>query len=511
MARFPVYRAVLGVLVLVPMLAIASCSEAHEALAPTPDADAAADTSTPTSREPDVDAGGPDATPDAPDVEGDLERDYCTPSMALVCSRAQTCGCGTLLPGGALDVAACTKRLSETCMAAWGALVAAGAKIDEAAAAACVAKLDQATPACGEPSGAVVFAACAPFAIDPADIGEDCKTPYCAGGSGRCVKGKCTAAGGAGTECQDEYRCASGFVCSPVKGTCVPQGTAGTTCDVTQECAPPLACLGGSCKALGAAGAPCKDASECGVGLVCTADRCAAPPTACAHASDCGQGASCGGPRTCVARLGAGGACAEDRDCEPSLFCDDVGRTCTTRPAQGEPCAKGTICAAGLGCNAESGTCLPLPGDGEPCAAGEPFCADNLGCNDFVCGPLPAEGAPCTVDYRCADGLACDFARDGSTCIAPRAAGEPCASDRSCAAGLHCGAAGTCEPKRPAGAACTSSAECTGICAPDESGGLSCRAAPAMGDPCLVGDDCPVTLRCAAQTKTCIAQVCSAL
>lgn len=510
MVRMPVFRS-LGALVLLSVLAIASCSDAHEDPSATPDA--GADATTPPYEEPTGDAGSPDATPDAPpETEGDLERDYCTPSAALICSRAQACGCGTLVPGGALDLAACSARVSAKCMAAWGQFVTAGAKIDKAAATACVAKLDAATPACGAPSGTVVFASCAPFAIDPAKMGEACKTPYCADGSGRCVAGKCTAAGRQGIECQDEFRCASGFVCSPVEGTCVPQGTVGTACEVTEECAPPLACLGGSCAALGALGAACTEGGECAVGLVCDAGSCAAPPPTCAQASDCGQGQSCGGARTCVARLGAGGACVEDRDCEPALFCDDGTRACTARPAQGEPCARGTVCAPGLGCDADNGTCLPLPGDGQPCAAADPFCAGNLGCSaDFVCGALPALGAPCTIDSRCGDGLACDFGKDGSVCIVPRVAGEPCSSDRSCGAGLHCGGAGVCEADRPVGAACASSAECAGSCGPDKSGGLSCRPAPAADDPCLVGDDCPDALRCAAQATHCIAQACQAL
>lgn len=511
MSRMPVSRSLLGALVAVPLLAIASCSDAHEELAPAPDA--GSDATTPADDGATTDAGNPDATPDAPaNTEGDLERDYCTPSAALICSRAQTCGCGSLVPGGALDLAACTARVSAKCMAAWGPFVTAGATIDKAAATACIGKLDALTPACGAPSGTVVFAACAPFAIDPAKMGETCKTPYCAGGSGRCVAGKCTAAGRQGTACQDEYRCASGFVCSPAGGTCVPQGAAGTTCTVTEECAPPLACLGGSCKALGAVGAACAEASECAVGLVCTGGSCAAPPATCTRTSECGQGQSCGGPRTCVARLGAGGACVEDRDCEQALYCDDASHTCTVRPAEGEPCARGTVCAAGLGCSADNGTCLPLPGDGKPCAAADPYCAGNLGCSpDFVCGSLPAQGAPCTIDNRCADGLACDFGNDGSTCIVPRAAGEPCPSDRSCGAGLHCSSAGVCEADRPAGAACSSSSECAGACAPDKSGGLSCRAALAAGDPCLAGDDCPDTHRCAAQATKCIAEACKAL
>ena len=507
MARIVGSRSLLGALVLVPMLAAASCSAPDEPGATGADAGADVTTSDDAGN---TDGGDHDAGPDAR-LGPDLERDYCTPSAALVCSRAQSCGCGDIVPGGALDLEACTTRVAAECMASWGQFLTAGAKLDQAAATACIAKLDAATPACAAPSGRVVFAACAPFMIDPANIGETCKTPYCAGGSGRCIEGKCAAAPAAGAQCQNEYTCATGFVCSPAKGTCVAQGNAGTTCEVTEECAPPLACIGGACKALGAVGAMCTNADECATGLVCNGGSCAAAPATCAQASECGQGQICGGARTCAARAGAGAACLEDRDCGPSLYCDDAGHTCIARPAQNEPCAKGIVCAPGLGCSLDNGTCLPLPGNGETCAAGEPFCAGNLGCNDFTCGPLPAAGAPCTVDNRCADGLACDFGGKGSTCITPRAVGEECTSDRSCAAGLFCGSANTCEAGRPAGAACSSSSQCAGACAPDKSGGLSCRAPLAAADPCVSSDDCPDTLRCAPQPTKCLAEVCTAL
>ncbi len=507
MARISLSRSLVGAFVLVPMLVIAACADSHDEPTATPEADAGPEATTPDGS-PDSDT--PDVTPDAPS-EPDLERDYCTPSAALVCSRAESCRCGTLVPGGSLDVAACTARVSAKCMAAWGPFVTAGAKIDKAAATACIAKLDASTPTCGAPSGLVVFAACAPFMIEPSKIGETCKTPYCAEGSGRCVSGKCTAAGTAGTPCQDEFRCASGFVCSPASGKCVAQGAAGTACEVTEECAPPLACLGGMCKTLSAIGTACSEASECAVGAVCANGTCNVPPATCTQSSECGQGQSCGSARNCAARVGAGGACVEDRDCDPALYCDDASQTCIARPAEGADCAKGTVCAPGLGCSADNGTCLPLPGEGQACAADQPFCAGNLGCVDWMCAPLPTQGKACTIDSRCAAGFACDFGNDGSVCIVPRAAGESCASDRSCGAGLHCGSAGVCEADKAAGAACGSSAECAGACAPDKSAGLSCRAPLAAGDPCLSSDDCPDTLRCAPQPKKCLAQVCNAL
>jgi hypothetical protein len=140
-----------------------------------------------------------------------------------------------------------------------------------------------------------------------------------------------------------------------------------------------------------------------------------------------------------------------------------------------------------------------------------PICAPGFACIDGItCGPLPGEGEPC-AGVECAPGLGCDFGRDGSICIVPRGEGGECMSDRSCASELHCGPSGTCEADLPAGEPCSAGNECAGICAPDASGGLSCRDRPAAGDPCLFPEDCPAASTCAAGSPRCFPEICAEL
>lgn len=466
-----------------------------------------AGTDVPTADVPAADVPENDAGSDAPATAGDLMADFCAPLAAQICDGAADCGCGALVPGGTLDRDACVARWTTRCTDAWQPFVTAGATVDAAAAAACVDALAAGTPACAAPSGTVVFAVCAPFVVQPVAIGAACTAPYCAGGDGVCVGGTCQMRGASGATCEDMFSCATGLVCDG--GTCAALGAAGATCTGDVTCTPPLRCLGGTCGTLRAAGETCSATSECAIGLRCEG-TCVAPGASCSGSDSCGNGSACGGLRSCTARLGAGETCAEDRDCEASLYCDG---TCIARPSDGETCARGTVCAAGLGCDTDGGTCRPLPTDGAACAFGEmgPICATGFACVDgSTCGPLPTEGQMC-AGVECAAGLGCDFTPEGSFCIVPRTEGGSCESDRSCAAAFHCGPSGTCEVDLAAGAPCSVGNECAGICAPDASGGLACRDAPARGDTCLFSDECPLADTCRATSPACFPEICGAL
>lgn len=480
-----------------------ACSD--DAAAPRADG-GPADASTPDAA---LDADSPDAAPPT----GELARDYCAPLAEFVCGSASDCGCGAIVPGGVLDRDACVARWTGRCMSAWQPFVDAGAGIDAAAATACVAAVRARTTTCARPDGALVFAVCAPFAVEPAALGETCTTPYCAMGEGACVGGTCVPRGVVGAPCGDMFTCATGLACN--EGVCTAFGDAGAICDADLDCAPPLRCVSGQCRALADAGGSCASAAECQVGLGCVATSCApATTTGCTTSADCGNRAECGGVRSCLPRAGAGGACHEDRDCEESLYCADGTQLCAARPTSGQACARGTICGVGLGCDGDGGTCRALPTSGQACAFGEfgPFlCADGLGCIDGSCGALPMAGATCAGDYRCADGLGCDFSPAGSICIVPRVEGGSCESDRSCATGFHCGSSGTCTADRAAGSPCSLGNECAGVCGPDASGGLACRDAPSAGEPCIFSDDCPVALACVAATLGCVPEICREL
>jgi len=128
---------------------------------------------------------------------------------------------------------------------------------------------------------------------------------------------------------------------------------------------------------------------------------------------------------------------------------------------------------------------------------GPHLCAnpDQLGCVDGVCQPLPTKGQACTVDNRCAAGLGCDFAREGSLCRAPStAAGQPCTNDSMCASAesLYCDFGSlTCASRKGRRGRCTDGNECApGLtCFPPPMwGSWRCKDAPDTGDRCLL--DC---------------------
>lgn len=441
---------------------------------------------------------------------------YCRPVGVFLCESARDCGCGEVLPGGALDVDACVAAFEAECEAAWAPFVAAGAFVDGDLAMACAATIAASTAPCERPSGVAAFALCEPFVIDPGRIGGPCSSPYCAGGDGYCNDGTCTRRGAAGESCGDMFSCQTGLVCQ--EGSCAVLLGDAAACTTDLECAPPLACVSGACGPLRAAGAACDDTVQCAYGLVCATGTCAArTAVTCDPSTPCGNREICASPPTCRAPLGSGAACSENADCASDLYCDSSASACTTRPASGEACGNGVSCAAGLGCDMDGGTCRALPGDGMPCLFGElgPFlCASGLACNAGTCGPIPGEGEPCAGTDTCAPGLGCAFGPSGSICIVPRGVGETCENRQACRADLFCGSSGTCEVDVAIGATCSPDlGNCGGACVPDASGGFTCSAAVAEGDTCLADADCTSGLTCLRRPDDtrCLADVCTTL
>jgi hypothetical protein len=88
----------------------------------------------------------------------------------------------------------------------------------------------------------------------------------------------------------------------------------------------------------------------------------------------------------------------------------------------------------------------------------------------LVCAALAARGGACAASHQCQGGLVCRVGR----CEAPGGADEACESDIECKDELYCGAAvdasgarGICKPLAPAGAPCTDSGACRGVCGSD--------------------------------------------
>ncbi|MFO0729001.1 MAG: hypothetical protein U1E65_34800 [Myxococcota bacterium] len=462
-----------------------------------------------------VDAGGEDAAaPDAtaedagPSDAGDVAAAlaaFCRPVADHLCAEAERCGCGTAIPAGMIDQAACAARWQTRCADSYAPFVAAGARIDPVRAAACAQRIEAESTPCGRLDGLVARALCEPFAIDPAALGGSCTSPYCADGAGFCQGGTCVTRTSSGGACGDEFSCQTGLAC--LGGHCTAPSPENAACG-EETCAPPLHCVEGSCRPLGAANAPCTDASACAVGLECLDGHCAAHPS-CTDGI-CGRDAQCGGARACHVRTGTA-SCDHDQDCAIGRYCEDTSHQCTLLPGQEESCARGTLCASGLACGLESGNCGPIPGLGQPCGLGElgPFvCAAGFGCLEGLCAALPGDGMACTTDNHCAPGFACDFTAAGSFCVAPKVEGGVCQADLVCADGFHCGREGTCTADLPAGSPCEVGNECAGICGRDASGGLSCQDRPAENGACLFDDDCPSGLVCTTTAPVCVPPIC---
>ena len=468
-------------------------------------------------------AGGASTTTDTSSggaPSGSLEADYCAPLAALVCHRLATCGCGFLLPSGALDETACVAGYTDRCLQAYAPVassVAAGtARILADSAHACVELLDASTPGCERPRGSVAQALCPTWFTADTPLGAACDFPICAGGQGICTNGSCAPRPASGEPCAQGGVCAEGLLC--IAGACAGPEPKGGVCDTDDACAPPLHCVGGLCAALNASGGDCADASACALGLVCQAPTCVdRPPGPCDDAAPCGNETSCAAPRVCELKGATGASCDQDEACQPGFYCDQGAAECVEGPPLGQPCVNAVLCGPGLACDNDNGNCVSLPGDGQPCAfgaMGPSLCQDGLGCNAGTCGPLPGDGQPCTLDYRCASGLGCDFAANGSFCVPLTGQGGACQTDRTCEAGSFCDfSKSECAAVRPAGSPCKDGNECgpAGSCMPGNGGSFECAPLPGAGQRCLF--DCQSGLHCSSDlaASVCLPDVCKEL
>jgi hypothetical protein len=191
----------------------------------------------------------------------------------------------------------------------------------------------------------------------------------------------CTAQGGDGTPCADQWDCLPGFFCDgPVDyrgGTC--RGTpaaAGEPCspDSQRSCAEGLACDRWSdgvptCRVLGTVGVSCADPVLCADGLVCAGLDYGNGTTIMKHPGTCSVagdlGAACHGGHDIV-------DCKGDMDCSAAMTC------VLHRGWQGDVCAKDG-CNDGLFCDGghcdfthpRGAACTPPgPNDDNPCANG---------------------------------------------------------------------------------------------------------------------------------------------
>jgi hypothetical protein len=204
-------------------------------------------------------------------------------------------------------------------------------------------------------------------------------------------------------------------------------------------------------------------------------------------ASACAPGTFCFSPNntcggTCQPHVQPGESCADTAttgyvSCAFGSTCGNHSQLCSPNLAEGQPC-RGTIdgeCQSGLYCDgATSGTCRKQQTSGS-C---DPFlhqCEQGYNCagpdGAKKCTKWKMPGDSCTPGWsECYFMLSCGS--DGRCSNTEVAENQPCgwnSQDESvdCSKGLYCAESpgssmGSCQKKRPAGAACAAAAECEG-------------------------------------------------
>jgi hypothetical protein len=199
----------------------------------------------------------------------------------------------------------------------------------------------------------------------------------------------------------------------------------------------------------------------------------------------------------CTPRRTTGEECdSTDRICAEGFFClsDGGTPTCERLYADGDVCSQSTFCASGF-CNMTEpgrGTCDPLGHEDDACTDASD-CRTGLFCDAGTCQPQRDGGEACTADEQCAMSN-CD--EPTSICGLPD--GATCGGGWECAAGV-CSTSGTCGGST-AGLSCSSDADCSRdercswrsfTCAPPLADGSACdRDEECASEHCTSSDVC---------------------
>jgi hypothetical protein len=314
---------------------------------------------------------------------------------------------------------------------------------------------------------AEAFASC--FAVPLAAARESFSfTAPCDRFAADLAAGRLAFNGAHGAECLRELRAAS--LCTGAPSMAMPDTTACAAL-VTPLVAPGGACtsfyivnLGEQCQG---AGMYCLESGTYACGGVCTPRLALGAPCEPLSETRCALGATCSqASKTCVVTppLGAAGApCTDTTACTRDLYCDTTttdggatGGVCRARKTSG-PCVFSEECAIPRDClgPTDAKTCAVPKQDGEACVVGKGEC--NL------------------IGHCGADGI----------CTSVRAAvGQPCGlmnGERyECVTGAYCSRAGTCQPYKQAGDACTAVgvSECGGNNGHCDGATLKCASCP---------------------------------
>lgn len=206
----------------------------------------------------------------------------------------------------------------------------------------------------------------------------------------------------------------------------------GEKCDSTLKCETDLTCTAGYCNRVLPEGGFCGEKFWiCAPGIRCMNSRCvkpvsmstAQPGEVCAAAQKiCVPGYSCVTGR-CARVQGVNGYCA------PPVFTCHGGLKCTAsrcvrpvvRVAAGELCSRRTVCPEGYTCAGLIGRtrCFQLAGPDAQCWGKFTRCLRGLKCVYGKCRRptvLVAIGGVCGATAKCAKGLSCVVAGEGTVC-----------------------------------------------------------------------------------------------
>ncbi|MBI4700469.1 MAG: hypothetical protein HY744_04760 [Deltaproteobacteria bacterium] len=363
-----------------------------------------------------------------------------------------------------------------------------------AAAAAALAVLAAAGPACGLDRSGTALSFGEPAADGGGGAPTGCTAPGdCPGPDLPCQERACTAG-------------ACGFANAAAGTACTGPEAGAKLCDGLGKCVQclgPADCGGNLCQRRKCVPPTCADGIVNGdeTDVDCGGLECAPCPNdrACKQATDC-ISHFCTPSATCA-------ACGKIEDCSGDEYCDEG--VCAPRKQNGDTCKAGTECQNGscpaqdgVCCNfpclvkcraclgaktgGENGACLPIPAksdpdkdcpkdDAETCKSTGEGCngnANNPGCilysNETVCSPAACEDGTLTEAGKC-DGLGSCVAgtkgcgaytcnKDGNACL------DGCFEHAQCASGHYCGSQ-KCLVKKASGQPCSSAAVClSGYC-----------------------------------------------
>jgi hypothetical protein len=428
-------------------------------------------------------------------------------------------GCGVVAPTGR---AACLGALTiEACRDVEA--VALGARtFDVQKAQACLAAAwAQPADCLGSPDDS----ACDDIFKPSAQRGQRCvRSGDCLESTDVCIGppcgSVCLASGGLNQPCGGG--CNEGLWCSDDGAVCQAPLPLGSSCSddsfYSPQCDTQGRCDGTTCVALPSDGAPCRNDFHrpCSSGHYCdAAQSCRAHlplGQSCDHPDACGPQASCrfaNGQYICVARVGPGGPCEQEGDCQQGLRC--ASGQCAPRATEGQACESSAACAQGLSCDALLLTCqtYEYSAAGGPCTNSTKQCIGITQCVGLVEDPNGGAGtpgtctertagSPCQGSWECPQPGYCDLSSAAGSCQ-PSGLGTPC-DGYNCRPEHYCGPSSTCEARLAAGASCVSSNACL---PPDAcvgaQGSKICGPRGAEGEPCTSTSGCLFPFDCTGQ------------